>query len=633
MSIVLITGASGLIGSEATRFFADQGFDVVGVDNDLRRYFFGEDGSTAWRRKMLESTVRGYRHVDADIRDQAAMERVFASYAGAIALVIHAAAQPSHDWAAREPVTDFTVNANGTLVVLEMVRRHCPDAPFIFTSTNKVYGDTPNRLPLVELETRWSVDEGHPFSRHGIDETMSIDASMHSVFGASKVAADVMVQEYGRYFGLKTACFRGGCLTGPGHSGAELHGFLSYLVKCAVTGRPYTVFGYKGKQVRDNIHSYDLVNAFWHFYRAPRSGEVYNIGGGPASNCSMLEAIAIVEGLTGRPLQWSYSDTNRAGDHIWWVSDIRRFAAHYPEWALSVLAPANHRGDPRRHDRASVGFPEPLMPLEVRSLAEWEADGVPGLLSVVIPAHDEEGRIAATVRDLYRALSAATIPHEILVVNDNSRDRTEQVLDELRREVPTLRYINNTPPNGFGFAVRAGLAAFKGEAIVIVMADASDSPDDVVAYYRAMQEGYDCVFGSRFVKGAQVVDYPWPKLVMNRMANFFIRVLFWMSYNDVTNAFKLYRRSVVAGVQPLLAYHFNLTVELPLKSIVRGYRYTVIPTSWYNRTSGVSKFRIREMGSRYLFIVLYCYLEKYLSREDYRKRTDLRDKQLQVWSR
>ncbi len=335
MSIVLITGASGLIGSEATRFFADQGFDVVGVDNDMRRYFFGEDGSTAWRRRMLERTVRGYHHVEADIRDQAAMERVFASYAGAIALVIHAAAQPSHDWAAREPVTDFTVNANGTLVVLEMVRRHCPDAPFIFTSTNKVYGDTPNRLPLVELETRWSVDEGHPFSRYGIDETMSIDASMHSVFGASKVAADVMVQEYGRYFGLKTACFRGGCLTGPGHSGAELHGFLSYLVKCAVTGRPYTVFGYKGKQVRDNIHSYDLVNAFWHFFRAPRSGEVYNIGGGPASNCSMLEAIAIVEGLTGRPLEWTYSDTNRAGDHIWWVSDIRRFAAHYPEWVLS----------------------------------------------------------------------------------------------------------------------------------------------------------------------------------------------------------------------------------------------------------------------------------------------------------
>lgn len=273
------------------------------------------------------------------------------------------------------------------------------------------------------------------------------------------------------------------------------------------------------------------------------------------------------------------------------------------------------------------------MPLEVRSLAEWEADGVPGLLSVVIPAHNEEGRIAPTVRDLYRALSEAGVPHEILVVNDNSRDGTQQILDELRREVPTLRYINNAPPNGYGFAVRAGLAAFKGEAIAIVMADASDSPADLVAYYRAMQEGYDCVFGSRFIRGARVVDYPWPKLVMNRMANFFIRMLFWMSYNDVTNAFKLYRRSVIAGVQPLLAYHFNLTVELPLKAIVRGYRYTVIPTSWYNRTSGVSKFKIREMGSRYVFIVLYCYLEKYLSREDYRNRKDLRDKQLQVWSR
>ena len=217
------------------------------------------------------------------------------SYGRDIALVIHTAAQPSHDWAAREPITDFTVNANGTLNLLEVTRRHCPDAPFIFTSTNKVYGDTPNRLPLVERETRWAVDDSHPFAVHGIDETMSIDQTMHSVFGASKVAADVMVQEYGRYFGLKTACFRGGCLTGPGHSGAELHGFLSYLVKCAVTERPYTVFGYKGKQVRDNIHSFDLVNAFWHFFNAPRSGEVYNIGGGPASNCSMLEAIAIVE--------------------------------------------------------------------------------------------------------------------------------------------------------------------------------------------------------------------------------------------------------------------------------------------------------------------------------------------------
>jgi CDP-paratose 2-epimerase len=335
MSVVLITGAAGLIGSESALFFAGQGFDIVGVDNDMRRYFFGDEGSTAWRRARLEQTVRGYQHVSADIRDERAMNDVFARYGREIALVIHTAAQPSHDWAAREPITDFTVNANGTLVALDMTRRHCPDAAFIFTSTNKVYGDTPNRLPLVERDTRWAVEDGHPFAGHGIDETMSIDATMHSVFGASKVAADVMVQEYGRYFGLKTACFRGGCLTGPGHSGAELHGFLSYLVKCAVTGRPYTVFGYKGKQVRDNIHSFDLVSAFWHFFQAPRAGEVYNIGGGPESNCSMVEAIAIVERLTGRKMTWSYSDVNRAGDHIWWVSDIRKFARHYPGWRLT----------------------------------------------------------------------------------------------------------------------------------------------------------------------------------------------------------------------------------------------------------------------------------------------------------
>ena len=335
MSIAIITGAAGLVGSEAALFFANKGFDVVGIDNDMRRYFFGEDGSTAWRRVRLEQTVRGYQHVSADIRDEASMTAVFGKYGRNVALVIHAAAQPSHDWAAREPITDFTVNANGTLVALEMTRRHCPDAAFIFTSTNKVYGDTPNRLPLVERETRWAVEPGHAFADHGIDESMSIDATMHSVFGASKVAADVMVQEYGRYFDMKTACFRGGCLTGPGHSGAELHGFLSYLMKCAVTGRPYTVFGYKGKQVRDNIHSFDLVNAFWHFFQAPRSGEVYNIGGGPQSNCSMLEAIALAERLTGRPMTWSYSDVNRAGDHIWWVSDIRRFAQHYPGWSLT----------------------------------------------------------------------------------------------------------------------------------------------------------------------------------------------------------------------------------------------------------------------------------------------------------
>ncbi len=273
------------------------------------------------------------------------------------------------------------------------------------------------------------------------------------------------------------------------------------------------------------------------------------------------------------------------------------------------------------------------MPLQIRSLAEWEADGIGGLLSVVIPAHDEADHISQTIRNLYTALAEARIPHEILVVNDNSRDRTGEILERLRPEVPTLRVIDNAPPNGYGFAVRAGLVAFRGDAVAIVMADGSDAPADLVAYYRKLQEGYDCVFGSRFIRGARVVDYPWPKLVLNRMANFMIRTMFWMTYNDVTNAFKLYRRSVIAGLQPLLAYHFNLTVELPLKAIVRGYRYAVIPTSWFNRTEGVSKFRIKEMGSRYLFIVFYCYLEKYLTREDYRKRTDLRDTQLQIWPR
>ena len=335
MSVVIVTGSAGLIGAEAVGFFAEKGFDVVGVDNDMRRYFFGDEASTAWSRERLEKRHPSYSHVTADIRDQDAIDALFARYGASIALVIHTAAQPSHDWAAREPFTDFSVNANGTLNLLEAARRHCPDAPFIFTSTNKVYGDTPNALPLVELENRWELDPSHPWGAHGIPEAMSIDQTKHSLFGASKAAADVMVQEYGRYFGMKTACFRGGCLTGPGHSGAQLHGFLAYLVKCAITGTPYRVFGYKGKQVRDNIHSFDLVNAFWHFFQKPRSAEVYNIGGGRHSNCSMAEAIAKAERLTGRPMNWSYDETNRIGDHIWWISDIRRFQEHYPDWSLT----------------------------------------------------------------------------------------------------------------------------------------------------------------------------------------------------------------------------------------------------------------------------------------------------------
>jgi CDP-paratose 2-epimerase len=332
MNVCIITGSAGLIGSEAASFFADKFDLIIGIDNNLRKYFFGKEGSIEWNLKRLQDSVSGYKHYDLDIRDNVAMEKLFKEYNSDIKLVLHTAAQPSHDWAAKEPFTDFSVNANGTLNVLEMCRLYSPAAVFIFTSTNKVYGDTPNYLPLKELESRWEIDESHPYYKKGIDESMSIDQSKHSLFGASKVAADILVQEYGKYFGMHTGVFRGGCLTGPNHSGAKLHGFLSYLMKCAVTGDHYTIFGYKGKQVRDNIHSHDLVNMFWHFYNSPRSGEVYNAGGGRFSNCSMLEAISICEKISGNKMNYSYTEDNRAGDHIWWISDVSKFKSHYTSW-------------------------------------------------------------------------------------------------------------------------------------------------------------------------------------------------------------------------------------------------------------------------------------------------------------
>ncbi len=331
MSVILVTGAAGLIGSESVRFFAKQGLQVVGIDNDLRAQFFGQEASTRWNRSRLEQEIPDYRHVEADIRDADALNRIFTSYGNSIVGVIHTAAQPSHDWAARDPVMDFTVNANGTLVLLEMTRQYCPEAVFIFTSTNKVYGDQPNSLPLVELESRWELLD-HAYAENGIDESMSIDQTKHSLFGVSKLAADVMVQEYGRYFGLNTGVFRGGCLTGPAHSGTELHGFLAYLAKCAVTDKPYTIYGYKGKQVRDNIHSSDLVQMFWQFFQNPKRGEVYNVGGSRHSNCSMQEAISICEELTGKSMKISYKEESRIGDHVWWISDVRTFQSHYPEW-------------------------------------------------------------------------------------------------------------------------------------------------------------------------------------------------------------------------------------------------------------------------------------------------------------
>lgn len=332
MNIALVTGSAGLIGSESVIFLSKKFDVVVGIDNDQRAYFFGQEASVNWNRQNLENTIDNYVHKEVDIRDHAGLLAIYEEYGADIKLIVHTAAQPSHDWAANEPLTDFTINANGTLNLLELTRLNCPEAVFIFTSTNKVYGDAPNELPLIELDKRWELDETHAYHEFGIDEHFRIDQSKHSLFGASKVAADVLVQEYGRYFGLKTGVFRGGCLTGPRHSGAQLHGFLSYLMKCAITGDHYTIFGYKGKQVRDNIHSWDLVNMFWHFYNDPREGEVYNAGGSRHSNCSMLEAIEVCENITGNRMNYSYTEDNRIGDHIWWISDVRKFRKHYPNW-------------------------------------------------------------------------------------------------------------------------------------------------------------------------------------------------------------------------------------------------------------------------------------------------------------
>jgi CDP-paratose 2-epimerase len=331
----IISGSGGLIGSESVRHFVEAGYEVIGLENDMRATFFGPDASTA---HVTESLTQRYptefSSIDMDIRDADAVSAVFSASAGRIELVIHTAAQPSHDWAASDPQTDFAVNANGTLNLLEATRRHAPDATFVFCSTNKVYGDLPNHLPLVELETRLELPEDHRYHR-GIDTTMSIDSSTHSLFGVSKAAADLLVQEYGRYFDMPTVCFRGGCLTGPGHAGTQLHGFLSYLMRCTISGEPYTVLGYGGKQVRDNIHSADLVEAFAAFHRAPRAAAVYNIGGGRRSNCSMLEAIALSERVAGRELSWSLREDNRIGDHRWWISDLEPFRRDYPDWDIT----------------------------------------------------------------------------------------------------------------------------------------------------------------------------------------------------------------------------------------------------------------------------------------------------------
>lgn len=329
MKIVLVTGSGGLIGSEAVSFFCRNGFEVVGIDNDMRSYFFGAEGSTKASIENNKQLFKNYRHYNYDIRDEEASKEIFKR--NKFDLIIHTAAQPSHDWAAQEPQTDFSVNANGTLNLLENFRKYSPEGVFIFTSTNKVYGDTPNKLPLIEKETRYEISPDHHY-KNGIKEDMSIDNSIHSLFGVSKTAADLMVQEYGKYFNLRTGVFRGGCLTGSRHAGVQQHGFLSYLVKSIITGKKYSIFGYKGKQVRDNIHAYDLINAFYHFYLNPRFGEVYNIGGSRFANVSVLEAAKKIEDISGMQAKMEYVDQNRIGDHIWYISDVSKFKKDYPAW-------------------------------------------------------------------------------------------------------------------------------------------------------------------------------------------------------------------------------------------------------------------------------------------------------------
>jgi len=331
MKIALITGSCGLVGSESSIFFSKKGFKIVGIDNNLRNFFFGKDGDVNWIKNKLKKDLENYVHFNTDIRNYNNLKKIFEKFKKNIKVIIHAAAQPSHDWAKNKPFIDFDINAQGTLNLLELTRLNCPKAPFVFMSTNKVYGDNPNRLPLMERKSRWEIKRSHKFSS-GIDETMSIDNCTHSFFGASKSYADLIVQEYGKNVGLKTACFRAGCITGPNHSGAKLHGFLSYLVKTSIQKREYTLIGYKGKQVRDNIHSHDLVQCFWQFFKNPCSGEVYNTGGGRYSNCSIIEALDFIEKILGFKIKRKILKQNRIGDHIWYVSSMKKFKKKYPKW-------------------------------------------------------------------------------------------------------------------------------------------------------------------------------------------------------------------------------------------------------------------------------------------------------------
>ena len=331
MSVVLITGSTGLVGSESVDFFCKKGFDVVGIDNNLRKFFFGNEGSTNRIRDELLKTHKNFKNYNIDIRNFNGLQKIFKIYKKSISLIIHCAAQPSHDYGKDYPILDFNVNASGTLNLLELTKKFCFNAPFIFMSTNKVYGDNPNKLSLIEKSKRWELKKNNSYYR-GIDEKFSIDNCTHSLFGVSKSYADLIVQEYGKNIGLKTVSFRGGCITGPKHNGAKLHGFLSYLVKTSLNKKKYSLIGYKGKQVRDNHHSYDLINCFWEFFKKPKNGEVYNIGGGRFSNCSIIEALDIVEKNSNTKIKRKITKKNRIGDHIWYISNTKKFRSHYPNW-------------------------------------------------------------------------------------------------------------------------------------------------------------------------------------------------------------------------------------------------------------------------------------------------------------
>ena len=331
MNIALITGSCGLVGSESAYYFSKKGFNILGIDNNARKFFFGKDGDITWIKKKLKRDLKSYEHLNLDITNYQALSKIFIKYKKKIKVIIHAAAQPSHDWAKNKPFIDFEINARGTLNLLELTKLYCPEVPFIFMSTNKVYGDNPNKLPLIEKKDRWEIKNSHKY-KSGIDENMAIDNCTHSFFGVSKSYADLIVQEYGKNIGLKTASFRAGCITGPNHSGAKLHGFLSYLIKVASERKKYFIYGYKGKQVRDNIHSSDVVSCFWEYFKKQRKGEIYNMGGGRKSNCSILEVFETIEKLTNTYTKKEFKRENRVGDHIWYITNNDKFKKHYPNW-------------------------------------------------------------------------------------------------------------------------------------------------------------------------------------------------------------------------------------------------------------------------------------------------------------